>query len=63
MFDEMKSPPTKRITMTCYEGGNTTEITQEFPADTSWFYIAGQFLLFLRAMGYNVDQEDVSAEF
>lgn len=61
MFDSNEAPK-KRITMTCYENGETVEITREFPADTSWQHIAGQFYQFLAGMGYHLNSEDVSAE-
>lgn len=61
MLDSNEAPK-KRITMICYEKGETVEITREFSADTHWHYIAGQFYQFLAGMGYRLDSEDVSAE-
>ena len=62
MLDEEEN--TQRISMSLRgSNGQTVELVNYYPEDTTWMEIAKQFHNFLSAMGYVLDSERVGAEY
>jgi hypothetical protein len=53
---------TKSITMMMREGNTSVTISETYDGAASWGALAYQFLKFLRAQGYILDEEAVGAD-